>query len=410
MPVLPVSLEFRSAPWALLGGGDQPAYWMPKLEEIPWDRAMQLSLGIPLRNQKIKVGRYEKGGGERVRGILGLVTYDAFTPGGHTAPIQSRAFALEDVVRLSSLRALERPQNPPPLNLRNFAAGSPIILNPHGSESSYLNRVEKILEDIREGQYYQLNLLRYFTVNNAPFHTLFPLFQRQSGPMGAWLRLPDLEIASLSPERFVSIKLQDRGDDMTILTEPIKGTSPRGKSLLEDQTNAQSLWHSKKNHAELAMIIDLMRNDLSKIATAGSVKVPDPNPVQLKSFANVHHLVGSIQGSLKKGCALGQVLAALCPGGSITGAPKKAVMEAISQYEGRSRGYFMGHIFWLDEKGQWDSSILIRTLVRQAKDPLDQWEFAAGSGIVIHSDPREESAEIYAKASILTAPSYGVEP
>jgi para-aminobenzoate synthetase component 1 len=153
---------------------------------------------------------------------------------------------------------------------------------------------------------------------------------------------------------------------------------------------------SKKNLAELHMIIDLMRNDLNRICIPGTVEVKDAN--RLVSFVNVHHLVGSVIGQLREGLTVKDLLTALCPGGSITGAPKIEVMLAIREYEQRPRGYFMGHAFMLDDTGTFNSSILIRTLQKQSgKD----YEFSAGSGIVIHSDPKSERLEIDAKCKVL---------
>ncbi len=344
----------------------------------------------------------------RGRGILGVISYDDYTQKGvgvgDWQPKPSRAFIIEDFIPFASLQTLGYQHKPVQrISLTQGKEHTGLHLLPHSPKATYLKQVEQVLEDIRAGQYYQLNLLRYFTAEGADFGSLFPVFLERSGPMGAWIHVDQLEIASFSPERFVSIKLQDQKDDLLILTEPIKGTAPRGLTPLEDQRNASSLWESTKNQAELAMIIDLMRNDLSKIAIPGSVQVPtQTHPVELQSFANVHHLVGRICGSLKKGTALGGVLEALCPGGSITGAPKKAVIQAITRYEQRLRGYFMGHVFWMDHLGQWDSSILIRTLIREGGGPDNRWEFAAGSGLVIHSNPLEEYAEIDAKSRILT--------
>jgi para-aminobenzoate synthetase component 1 len=144
------------------------------------------------------------------------------------------------------------------------------------------------------------------------------------------------------------------------------------------------------------MIIDLMRNDLNRICVPGTVKVKDAN--RLVSFINVHHLVGAVTGQLRDGLKIQDFLTALCPGGSITGAPKIEVIRAIREFEGRPRGFFMGHAFMLDESGTFNSSILIRTLQKVAgKD----YEFSAGSGIVIHSDPKSERFEIDAKCNVL---------
>jgi anthranilate/para-aminobenzoate synthase component I len=147
------------------------------------------------------------------------------------------------------------------------------------------------------------------------------------------------------------------------------------------------------------MIIDLMRNDLYRMARPGGVHVVDPGTVH--SFANVHHLIGVVEASLRSDLSWGDIARALCPGGSITGAPKREVMLAIREYEQRERGYLMGHLIYVDaQTGRADASILIRTAVRLADG---MWEFAAGSGLVIHSQPEEEAAEVQAKARVILA-------
>jgi para-aminobenzoate synthetase component 1 len=257
------------------------------------------------------------------------------------------------------------------------------------------------MSEIRAGDYYQLNLLRYFTLSQGTWNYLAPLFLKRCGPMGAWLRLPDMEVFSMSPERFVKVSWEN--GQLCAKAEPIKGTAPRHKDPVVDQKLAQDLLDSPKNCAELAMIIDLMRNDLHQVAISGSVQTPKGSQaMRLETYSNVHHLIGTIDARLKPGLPVGSLLEALCPAGSITGAPKKTVIQRIADYEKRPRGYFMGHVFWMDDVGQWDSSILIRTMLRQHTAPADEWEFAAGSGIVIKSDPQEECDEIYAKASIVT--------
>ena len=145
------------------------------------------------------------------------------------------------------------------------------------------------------------------------------------------------------------------------------------------------------------MIVDLMRNDLARIARRGTVSVPVPG--RLVSAPTIHHLEAVVTARLAPGLTLGAFLAAVCPGGSITGAPKREVMTAIRAAEGRPRGYFMGHAFYLDDGGAFDSSILIRTLV---KDGRNAYAFAAGSGIVTRSDPHRELAEIDAKCRVVT--------
>ncbi len=207
--------------------------------------------------------------------------------------------------------------------------------------------VTEALKDIRAGRYYQINLLRYFRCRGTSKASIADLIATRGGPYACWIMQGESEIISFSPEHFVEVS--GATSSRAISTSPIKGTSPRFNDQAMDEKSAQDLLTSKKNLAELHMIIDLMRNDLNRICQSGSVQVRDSN--KLVSFVNVHHLVGSVTGRLRETLSIADFLTALCPGGSITGAPKIEVMNAIRQYEGRTRGFFMGHAFMLDDNG-----------------------------------------------------------
>lgn len=277
-------------------------------------------------------------------------------------------------------------------------AGPPMTLESQGSDQDYLATVAAVQEDIRAGRFYQLNLLRYFRLHGLHRgQQLLERFATHAGPFGSWLRLCDgLEVISLSPERFVQGSLD--GGNFRVITQPIKGTAPRFSDSALDQEAAQGLLASPKDRAELAMITDLMRNDLFRVCRSGSVRVE--RPFELQSFANVHHLVSTVSGWVQPQMTWQTFWERLCPGGSITGAPKVEVMKAIRTYEGRDRGYFMGNFFaWDPGRGHLDSSILIRTVVKR---PGGQYEFAAGSGIILGSEPEQEQAEIAAKSRVIT--------
>ncbi len=271
-------------------------------------------------------------------------------------------------------------------------------LSAHNSDQSYLNMISRALEDISSGRYYQINLIRYFTLTNPLSRAdLLARMEAYDEPFSALIDIPDLQVASFSPERFVKTAPND--EQQMIEAWPIKGTMPRSDVTSQDQKNAARLVKSDKDNAELHMIVDLMRNDITQVCQSGTVNVTDSG--SLKSFQKVHHLVAKISGKLRPNLTIGEFLAPLIPGGSITGAPKIEVMEAIHEYEARDRGYFMGNIFYLDDSGAFDSSILIRTVIKQGSNP---YEFAAGSGIVINSEPELEMAEIEAKCRVITAP------
>lgn len=264
------------------------------------------------------------------------------------------------------------------------------------TDSQYLEAVRQSLEDIRDGRFYQINLLRFWQHQGDISRSHFLRRLRKfAGPFAAYFDLPDLGLVSWSPERFV--KIRHEGQTAFIEAEPIKGTRPVVMDGALDAALAQELQTSTKDNAELHMIVDLMRNDLQRLSVRGGVKVLDPGTV--KSFPNVHHLMARIQGQLKPHHMLEEICRAICPGGSITGAPKREVMDVIRSREERERGYFMGNIFYKDSySGRLDSSILIRTAVRHTGP---SWEYAAGSGITVKSHAYEELQEVLTKARIV---------
>ena len=180
-----------------------------------------------------------------------------------------------------------------------------------------------------------------------------------------------------------------------IETRPIKGTRPRGASPEADRTLAQELVASAKDRAENLMIVDLLRNDLARVCIPGSVAVPVL--CGLETFPTVHHLVSVVTGQLRRDATAVDLLRAAFPGGSITGAPKIKAMEVIHAHEPGARGPYCGTIAWLGFDGAMDSSIVIRTLVRQGTSLVAQ----AGGGIVAESDPAREYEESVLKVNPL---------
>ncbi len=265
---------------------------------------------------------------------------------------------------------------------------------PSLSDRTYLKLVEKCLAEIRSGRYYQINLLRYFKLIAEQGVDWWPHFAAHAGPFAAWIRWSDFEMISMSPERFIQIYPEN--GQLIIRTDPIKGTISASKVPGVDDLLKKRLLNSEKDRAELSMIVDLMRNDLYRVCKPGSVIVKDPG--SLHSFSTVHHLIAQIEGNLRAPLTLGYILSVLCPGGSITGAPKIEVMTAIRDHEQRNRGFFMGNCFiYSPQQGYFDSSILIRTVVREQGETA----FAAGSGIVIHSQPELEMDEIWSKGRVV---------
>jgi len=180
-----------------------------------------------------------------------------------------------------------------------------------------------------------------------------------------------------------------------VLTEPIKGSRPRGKDPAEDKRLANELTGSKKDLAENLMIVDLLRNDLGAICQTGSVRTEQL--FELRCFSNVQHLVSSITGELQESVSPLQALLACFPGGSITGAPKKRAMEIIAELEPSPRGFYCGSQFSLTREGSLDSNILIRTFQTRGNNIVCH----GGGGIVIDSDTEQEFLESEFKVAAL---------
>jgi para-aminobenzoate synthetase component 1 len=256
------------------------------------------------------------------------------------------------------------------------------------SWDEYAEAVGRTIEYIASGDIYQANLARRFCVESAeePLDIYLRLRSIQAVPHGFFLDCGKFAVLSNSPERF----LQVRG--RRIRTEPIKGTRRRASQSDEDRRSAGRLREDPKERAEHVMIVDLERNDLGRICETGSVTVP--SLLRVESFQTVHHLVSSVEGRLREGIGLEDVLRATFPGGSITGAPKIRASEVIAELEPRARGLYTGALMWFRTEDDFDSSIAIRTTV--AHEGL--FEHFAGSGLVADSDPRREYAECWLKA------------
>ncbi|MCC5869764.1 MAG: chorismate-binding protein, partial [Gammaproteobacteria bacterium] len=196
----------------------------------------------------------------------------------------------------------------------------------------------------------------------------------------------DFSIISSSPERLLSVR------DGRVNTRPIAGTRPRDALEHTDRQLRRALHRSPKERAEHVMLIDLERNDLGRICIAGSVVVDEF--MVLESYAHVHHIVSNVSGRLRRGVTPGEAIAAVFPGGTITGCPKVRCMEIIAQLEGQPRGPYTGSMGYLNRDGSMDLNILIRTLVKQQRTV----ELRAGAGIVADSLPARELAETRAKA------------
>lgn len=260
------------------------------------------------------------------------------------------------------------------------------------SEAQYISALQKVQDYIIAGDCYQINFAQRFSAGYAgdPWQAWKQLKQVAPTPFSAYIDLEENAVLSLSPERFLFCNPQGQ-----VETRPIKGTRPRGKTSAEDKANAEDLVTSEKDRAENVMIVDLLRNDISKVCQPGSVKVPEL--FKLESYPNVHHLVSSITGQLDSNHSPLDLLKACFPGGSITGAPKIRAMEIIDELEPHRRSLYCGSIAYMSACGQMDSSITIRTLVCY-QQKIHCW---AGGGIVADSVTQAEYAETFSKVNNL---------
>lgn len=263
------------------------------------------------------------------------------------------------------------------------------------SRRAYEAAVARVIEYIWAGDIFQANLSQRFRAALPAEFDTFAMYRRlravNPAPFAAYLNLGDAVVASSSPERFLKVT----GD--RVETRPIKGTRSRGRTPAEDEALAGAVERSEKDRSENVMIVDLLRNDLSRVCRDHSVEVPEL--CVLESFATVHHLVSTVVGRLRPGMDAVDLLRACFPGGSITGAPKVRAMEIIAELEPTRRGPYCGSIGFIGFDGAMDSNIAIRTLA--VKDGTAV--FQAGGGIVADSEPTAEYDETLAKSQGLFA-------
>jgi para-aminobenzoate synthetase component 1 len=259
------------------------------------------------------------------------------------------------------------------------------------TRSEYERAVRIVVERILAGDIFQANISQRFAAPVPDGFDYFGFYRRlrtvNPAPFAAYLDHGDFVVASASPERFLRV---EHGH---VEARPIKGTRPRFSDPVLDLLQAQALTESRKDRAENTMIVDLLRNDLSKVCVPGSVQVPQL--CGLESFASVHHLVSAVVGRLAKGRDAVDLLAGAFPGGSITGAPKVRAMEIITEIERHARGPYCGAIGYLGFDGTMDLNIVIRT----ASFRHGTCAVQAGGGIVAASDPAAEYQETLDKAS-----------
>jgi anthranilate/para-aminobenzoate synthase component I len=262
-----------------------------------------------------------------------------------------------------------------------------------GMRAMHERRVASCITHIHDGTLYQANLAHPLVVDRATRDEAFSFFvarTRTNAPrFSAFVDDRDATLVSLSPECFLTFDFTAR----TVSAFPIKGTRPRGHNPVDDERLRAELLASDKDRAEHVMIVDLMRNDLSRVCTSGTVTVS--SLMHVTSAPNVHHLESRVDGRMRDDVDLRTLLEATAPGGSITGAPKSTAMETIHALEGTARGPYTGNLVVMTPDGKGAASILIRTWIRASSG---EGVLHVGGGIVADSDPRDEWEETLAKA------------
>ena len=289
-------------------------------------------------------------------------------------------------LREKALRQLET--IPPTMAWEN---GGKAGFSSNFTHDEYIEAVKKVKEYIVAGDIYQANLTQRFTtaLKQHPWEIYRRLRRVNAAPFAAYLNFGQGQVCSSSPERFLKV------DGRKVETRPIKGTRPRSSDPEDDRLLGEELLSSKKDHAELSMIVDLLRNDLGRVCEYGTVEVKEH--AVLESYATVHHLVSTVMGTLHEGRGLADLLRATFPGGSITGAPKIRAMEIIDELEPTTRSVYTGSIGYLGFIGHSDLNIAIRTIIARG----DRAFFQVGGGIVADSSPQDEFEETLHKGKAL---------
>jgi para-aminobenzoate synthetase component I len=292
----------------------------------------------------------------------------------------------------------DQPIDPDELERIRISTNDPfakdITIIPWLKESDYLSNVEKIQGHIQKGDVYELNYCQAFSGSFSSLDTISlyeKLAQKSPMPFSAYFKIGHQVMVSASPERF----LKRRGDKLT--SQPIKGTKPRSQIPVEDERLVTQLRESEKEKAENLMIVDLMRNDLSKLGTVGSVKVDELFGIY--RFKQVSQMISTISCQLQPKTTLGEIFQATFPMGSMTGAPKIRAMELIDEYENFRRGWFSGAFGYVTPTNDFDFSVVIRSIFLDLLQ--HSMYFAVGSAITSDAIPQEEYQECLLKAKAI---------
>jgi para-aminobenzoate synthetase component I len=272
------------------------------------------------------------------------------------------------------------------VNSSNLVTEKP-VLKSRFSRAEYLETIKKLQEHIARGDCYEICFCQEYFAENIkidPVNVFKKLSRLSPNPFSAFYKYEEKYLLCASPERFLK-KINN-----TIISQPIKGTSKRTKKdLIKDEEEKISLQLNEKERSENIMIVDLVRNDLSKVCTESSVTVKEF--LKIYSFPQVHQMISTITGNLREDISFAKILSATFPMGSMTGAPKKRVMELIEEYERTKRGLFSGTVGYINPEGDFDFNVVIRSILYNKNNKY--LSIQAGSAITFKSDPHMEYEE-----------------
>lgn len=262
---------------------------------------------------------------------------------------------------------------------------------PTETKVSYLNALKDALHEIQMGNTYEINYCQEFFAEQVPDFSSFDLIREQfeltQAPFSAFLKFDEFELFCGSPERFL------KKENNKLISQPIKGTIARGKTSEEDERFKSQLKNSQKDRSENVMIVDLVRNDLSRIAKKGSVNVDELFGIH--SFNTVHHMISTVSCELKENTDFTDILKAAFPMGSMTGAPKISTMNIIERLEKFKRGIYSGSVGYIEPNGNFDLNVVIRSIIKNNKRKV--MSCGVGGAITIQSDPEKEYEECMVK-------------
>ncbi|WP_241502121.1 aminodeoxychorismate synthase component I [Hymenobacter glacialis] len=268
------------------------------------------------------------------------------------------------------------------------------VVRPRLPKEDYLRAVTAVRENILNGEVYELNLCQEFyaeAIDLDPTNVFWQLMEASPAPFAGFLRWHDHFLLCASPERFLSRQ------GTRIVSQPIKGTIRRGATPAEDEQQREALRHDEKERAENLMIVDLVRNDLARVAETGTVRVPEL--FGLYPFRHLWQMISTVTADLRSDVRLEEILRATFPMGSMTGAPKIRAMQLIEQYENSQRGLYSGSMGYIGPNGEFDLNVVIRSL--QYRRDTGYLSFQVGSAITFDSDPEREYDECLLKAKAL---------